>query len=119
MISVGDSVDVYWNLHRDLFSVRSRRRSDYGRVIGHVERFHLTDVSFVVNEAGRQRVLRERRKNVHAFVRGLWAEDAELRPVRVSYNPYRAPSFLALDQPAVWTDEVCGAVNLGHPLLTM
>ena len=119
MIDTGTPVDVYWNLHRDLFSVRSRRRSDYGRVIGHVERFHLTDVSFVVNEAGRQRVLREKRKNVHAFVRGLWAEDAELRPVRVSYSPYRAPFFLAFDQAVAWTDEVCGVVSLGHPLLTL
>jgi hypothetical protein len=95
MIPFGTPVDVYWNLHRDVFSVRSRRREDYGKVIAHVDEFTLWDVKFVVNESGRQRVLAERRKNVHALVRGYWAQP---RPVRgndewtaVRYNPYEAP----------------------------
>lgn len=92
MIPVGTPVDVYWNLHRDVFSVRSRRRGDYGRIIGHVDEFTLDNVRFVVHEAGHRRVLRERRKNVHAFVRGLWSE-GEPATAGVRYNPYVAPFF--------------------------
>jgi hypothetical protein len=41
-----------------------------GRIVGYAEAVILTDVEFRVRESGRQRVLRERRKNVHAFVVG-------------------------------------------------
>lgn len=48
--------------------------------------------------AGRERVLRERRKNVHAFLRGTPTTDAppEGEPVRVTYNPYTSGSFVVV-----------------------
>ena len=95
MIPSGTPVDVYWNLHKDVFSVRSRRREDYGKVIAHVDEFTLSDVKFVVNESGRQRVLAERRKNVHALVRGCWSPGVKVYVTnRVRYNPYEAGTFL-------------------------
>ena len=54
---------IYWNLHRNVYSVRLR-----GRVVAHCENILATNVTFQVSEPGRQRVLKERRKNVHAFV---------------------------------------------------
>jgi hypothetical protein len=92
-IPVGTKVDVYWNLHKNVFSVRSREGETRGRVIGHVHAFTLNDVEYVVSKAGREKVLRERRKNVHAFVRGCWAElDSEHQFTgnvwRVRYDPY-------------------------------
>lgn len=70
----------------------------------HRKRLLISGATFVVREAGRQRVLRERRKNVHAFVvgllvdgRGIFGIDANTKkdlPVHVHYNPYRAGVFL-------------------------
>lgn len=46
----------------------------------------------------RERVLRERRKNVHAFLRGTPTTDAppEGEPGRVTYNPYTSGSFVVV-----------------------
>jgi len=64
-------VDVYWNLHRKCWSVKSRERHfRYGTIILHAVRVDLIDAHFVVQDAGRQRVLRDKTKNVHAFARG-------------------------------------------------
>jgi len=87
-------VEVYWNLHKKLWSVREA----HGRVLGHSEYVRLVEVDWVVQEGGRQRVLRERKKNVHAFARGyllrsgpifLWGERD------ITYNPYKYSSFMA------------------------
>lgn len=67
-----------------------------GKVIDRRHRVLLTDASFVVREAGRQRVLTEGRKNVHAFVKGVLADETgvqEAFPVRLAYNPFRGPNF--------------------------
>ena len=50
-------VEVYFNLHKHLFSVRSARS---GRVILHTDRVHIHNPEFVVRQSGRQRVLKER-----------------------------------------------------------
>ena len=113
-------VRCYWNLHRHMWSVQ-----DYAtrRIIGHAYKVLLRDVAFTVSEAGRQRVLRDKRKNVHAFAVGYleaadwltfepfrldWqttrrANDAYARFAaecgqRVSYNPYKAGHFYIADQ---------------------
>lgn len=94
-IPLGTEVEVYWNLHRNCYSVRARAGESRGRVIAHVDEFHLDDAKFVVSEAGRQRVLAERRKNVHAVVRGLWAEPKKgVIMYHVRYDPYRWDSFV-------------------------
>lgn len=87
-MGTGDRVFVYWNLHRGCWSVRMN-----GRVVAHVTELTLRDARFRVSEAGRQRVLRERRKNVHAGVDGYVTEGGELGSVAVSYDPYRGPAF--------------------------
>lgn len=85
-------VEVYKNLHTGTYSVRHK-----GRVIDHPTRLTLWNVTFAVQPAGREKVRREGRKNVHAFVRGELA-DPGLRfmepPVRVSYNPYENDTFV-------------------------
>lgn len=97
-------VDIYRNLRRDCWSVRSREQSNYGDVIAHTKYAIVNDVTFVVSEAGRQRVLREKRKNVHAFVRGeldalnFAGNTKRLHKLKksdylVSYSPYKGPKF--------------------------
>ena len=93
-------VDVYWNLHKKLYSVRHK-----GKVIAHVPFVTMKDVQWVVQPAGRRRVLRERKKIVHAFARGTWMygkDELELQNERlhltkrqpVMYNPYHHKSFV-------------------------
>ena len=92
-------VEVYFNLHKKLFSVRNCKT---GRVIKHTYDITILDPKFVVRKAGRERVLRERKKNVHAFVRGmmvpykcvLFAPD---QSTEVTYNPYKYSSFVIKD----------------------
>ena len=92
-------VDVYFNLHKKRLSVRD---CSTHRVIFHTDSIVLKNVKFVVSETGRQRVLRERRKNVHAFVRGCIDTTAYVRDVdalctsQVTYNPYKYSSFVKL-----------------------
>lgn len=55
----------------------------------------LEDVVFKVSEAGRQRVLREKRKNVHAGVLGTVLGIPVLQPAdKAFYNPYKYDSFV-------------------------
>ncbi|WP_018234229.1 hypothetical protein [Thioalkalivibrio thiocyanodenitrificans] len=99
-------VFVYKNLHKGCFSVKSLEGEDKGRVIAHARAVLLQDACFKVSEAGRQRVLKERRKNVHAGVVGQLSlmvaldepPDRTLTPpprcVLVTYNPYRYRTFV-------------------------
>ncbi len=96
-------VKVYRNLKhgrkaKPLYSIMHN-----GKVIDRRHHVLLTDATFVVSEAGRQRVLREGRNNVHAFVIGTLAESAmgiDARgkdlPIHVYYNPYECPDFFML-----------------------
>ena len=97
-------VFVYFNLHRKCFSVKALEGTDKGRVIAHVSDAVVHLPTFKVSEAGRQRVLREKKKNVHAGVVGQWYDDeynasrtVELSVMlgrAVTYNPYRFDSFV-------------------------
>jgi len=62
-MSPGDKVFIYRNLRDKCWSIRSLKTR---RVIGYASSIALDDVTFSVSEAGRQRVIREGRKNVHA-----------------------------------------------------
>ena len=84
-------VRVYFNLHRKQLSVQEKTPKGW-RVWLHASKVTLKNVTFKVSEAGRQRVLRERKKNVHAFVEGdlVLLTGSKIQPrVWVSYNPYR------------------------------
>ena len=92
-------VFVYFNLRKKVFSVKALEGAEKGRVVAHRKQLIVDQVEFVVSEAGRQRVLRDQRKNVHAGVRGIWspfitgASDwSDLTPV--TYNPYLYSTFV-------------------------
>lgn len=84
---------VYWNLHRNCWSVKDTAT---GKVTAHADRVVLSDVVFKVSEAGRQRVLRTNQKNVHAGAVGvLEPVQGATRPRRrVRYNPYLHSTFV-------------------------
>jgi len=94
----GDRVEIYRNLHNGTFSVRRD-----GKVVRHIENFEilrLTDAKFAVQPAGRAKVIREKKKNVHAFIRGTvdtiggYLGQAPPHEIfEVSYNPYESDNF--------------------------
>jgi hypothetical protein len=93
---MGRKYKVYWNIRRKLWSVQMKTLGGPWRVIGHFKSLYLRDCEFHVSEAGRQRVLRQRRKNVHAYVSGFSVpRPEELAGTVVSYNPYKGPCFVA------------------------
>jgi hypothetical protein len=94
-------VKVYYNLHRKLFSVVSLEAHDrYGKVIQYATHLALDDAGFQVRPAGRARVLKEKRKNVHAFVIGTISATQDQAPHNakiISYNPYLLGTFFVRD----------------------
>lgn len=93
-------VFVYYNLHKKLWSVKALEGPDKGKVIDRREFVFLRDVTPRVSESGRQRVLREQRKNVHAGLVGTLSEHAPsysmTNKCRISYNPYKGSDFYKL-----------------------
>ena len=98
---------VYRNLRTGNFSLRNSRT---GLVYGHKHTVFLAEAEFKVGAKGRERVLREGRKNVHAGVLGtvvatsdgiLDVNEVDLyaqgRYREVSYNPYLGDTFTYKD----------------------
>jgi len=102
-------VEAYYNLHKKCLSYRPS-----GGKVRHAHALLLNNVKFAVQPAGRERVIREKKKNVHAFVRGevafvlrhdITEDDGDLSPEnmdrhsyrRVTYNPYKYESFVFAD----------------------
>lgn len=91
-------VRVYRNLHRSKLSVQHYIPGTGWRVRGdHRDAVALRNVNFIVNTKGRERVLRRRRKNVHAFVEGNLIEPSVKAYLactsRAKYDPYTAGYF--------------------------
>jgi len=65
-------VFVYRNLHKEgnVYSLKALDGPAKGRVVAHAHGVMLEDCQFVVSETGRKRVLKEKRKNVHAGIVG-------------------------------------------------
>ena len=83
-IDFNQKVEVYKNLHNGLFSVRQNGLVSYPRI--------------KVNETGRQKVIKDKAKNVHAFLvgfpnsvnKGFTIDDKHA----ITYNPYRFKTFV-------------------------
>jgi hypothetical protein len=114
-------VKIYRNLHKSrqfnvwsLSEVTGRHCAlSAGKIVGYADVALLSDVCFVVNLSGRARVLRERKKYVHAYVEGellqVVTHPSEIDPlvevpelfpgrwVPVTYNPYKYDTFVRAD----------------------
>ena len=94
---MSNHVRIYWNLHKKCWSVQDRKT---GRVIRHETTCVLSAGKFVVRKAGQEKVRREGKKNVHAFVRGEWLGVTMAwlpyhdKGKRVTYNPYKYSTFV-------------------------
>jgi hypothetical protein len=104
-------IKVYRNLHNGKMSVQQG-----GLVVGHCDEILLNRAEFVVNESGRQRVIKEKRKNVHAFVvgylfGGCLGHEAS-GGVPVSYNPYKMGAFYVRETGEAVTKAAMAAVGV-------
>lgn len=89
-------IQVYKNLHKSCFSVKQG-----GVVKFHTRQIMLNRVKFNVSEAGREKVRREKRKNVHATISG-YINDQILDictqySYEIEYNPYKYDRFYCMD----------------------
>lgn len=110
-------VFIYFNLHKRVFSVKAMEGENKGRVIAHREQALVNNAHFRVSQAGRARVLREKKKNVHAGVYGTWVDVVNDELVRttqaitegghsVRYNPYKYDSFVDSNEQRVFEANV-------------
>lgn len=110
---MGIKVFVYYNLHKKTWSIRDCTTR---RVIGHSDRVVLERVTPKVSQAGRERVIRERRKNVHAGLEGyllspdnVWSRPALVKAI--TYNPYKYKSFVYKDSEEPYTGSDFAILN--------
>ncbi len=89
-------VAVYFNLHKKTFSIKALEGANKGRVIDYSDDVTIENATFKVSQAGRNRVLQEKRKNVHAYVIGELRStlEAAICGEEITYNPYLYNSFV-------------------------
>jgi hypothetical protein len=89
---------VYRNITKGCWSVR-----DNGIVVAHLDSLVVRNAKFRVSESGRRRVVKEKRKNVHAGVSGQvisgrkdisMLADVLQHGAKVRYNPYQFKTFV-------------------------
>jgi hypothetical protein len=77
-----------------MLSVQTKINGQW-KVVSHVKEAYLEGVKFKVSETGRQRVLKNKRKNVHAYICGKLID--HLPPCdafhSARYNPYELEKF--------------------------
>jgi hypothetical protein len=95
----GLQTKIYRNLGNGLMSLTQQINKSW-ILVGHTDSVAIEYPKFYVSEAGRQRVLKDRRKNVHAWATGrLLPSTGLVLPSlkQVYYCPYTQPNFTWLD----------------------
>ena len=92
---IGQQVEVYRNLNRGkVFSIKDKKT---GLVVAWADRFMIENVICKVREGGRQRVIKDKRKNVHAFLVSNYAGECEMDISTMNelyYDPFNLDSFI-------------------------
>lgn len=103
-------VRVYRNLNKpEFYSIMAMEGEDKGKVVGYARSVLLENCQLVVSEASRQRVLREKRRNVHAFCQGTIVDASEIvqaldvSECAITYNPYKMGSFFRRQDDSPYT----------------
>lgn len=88
-------VVCYRNLRHHNWSIaKVTGNNGIGRVIAHERSLILANVAFVVKQPARQRVIRNRCREVHAWAAGELVDTMPSGPrTPITYNPYRAATF--------------------------
>ena len=103
MIDRNRRVYVYYNLHRKIWSVRQS-----GNRVEHHKNICLRDVRYLVQPAGRKRVLKTGVKTVHAGLSGYMVDSVPVPVVSfdVTYNPFKYSTFVDVEdrEPQEWSE---------------
>jgi hypothetical protein len=95
LINTALPIRVYRNLHKNMYSIQQG-----GLVVAYAERLCVRDFKTIVGKKSRDRVLKEKSKNVHAFIEGYYetsgmgtsAAKNDL-PAIIRYDPYKFDFF--------------------------
>lgn len=91
-------VKVYRNSHKKCWSIKEGKLP-----VKHATQLLLYNCLFHVSQSGRLRVLWQKKKNVHAWIKGTIVETIHWSSVcmeafwtwkEVKYNPYKSPCFV-------------------------
>ena len=97
-LELNQQVEVYRNLNKGrVFSIKDKKS---GLVVAIGDKFKVENVTCKVREGGRQRVIKEKRKGVHAFLISTYAGECEMdisKMNELTYNPYTMDSFINKD----------------------
>lgn len=77
-----------------MFSIRDKKNK---RVSAYGNCFLINNVTHKISEASRQRVIREKRKNVHSVLIGFYQGEYKMDTSNLQecyYNPYTTDSFI-------------------------
>ena len=105
-------VIVYRNLRRADWSVAAATTTSSckrGKVVAHLDHLTITNVSLHVCESARQRVIRNRAREVHAWAMGTLQDNPPTPTdgITIHYNPYRASTFTTrLGEPVHRADSI-------------
>ena len=102
-IELAQEVEIYRNLNNGMWSIRDAKTK---QILAHATAVSLHEPTFHVQPAGRDRVRRERRKNVHAYVKGRYIMPYLAPPTEwddqyqeATYDPYNNEYFVVDDAP--------------------
>lgn len=104
--ALNQKVRVYRNLNNGLFSIVMLEGPHKGTVVGYAPAVGLKEVTMHVTKQ-RERTLREKHRNVHAWVHGRYIGCADCPPLpfqqgkRVTYMPFVRPYFFSRARPDV------------------
>lgn len=99
---MANRITVHKNLNLGLWSLtraKGRNMTLRGLLLRHAESCVLANVQFIVQASGRDRVIRNRCREVHAWCVGELVDSVPhgLAPCPVTYNPYRSGTFTTRD----------------------
>jgi len=116
VIPMDINVKVYWNLHKRCYSIKYQNK-----VIAHTSHINLINITFKVSEASRQRVIKHRHKNVHAYVEGTTTQHAPDVCAFIQYDPYHHSGFVltgdTTNTPLIHADSISMMTISGHPVV--
>lgn len=120
-------IHIYWNFHKKCFSL-SKTHGKKRWPVEHIYKAYIENASFIVRQSGREKVLKEKVKNVHAFIKvnpdeGKIDLDQDMniydkKGTYIKYNPYLYDSFVTMsEEPISKASKVLLSVKDGRPII--
>ena len=100
-IDPNKKMKVYFDLYDKTWTVRQDENTcqemPSGKKVGQWNYIQVKNPQYVVHQEGKERVRREKQKNIHAYICGYVIEELPSMPSRqefISYDPYKDDSFV-------------------------